>query len=636
MTNHFISVLGTGLYEPVVYFDDIYNDNDKEWEFVQFAIIDKYKEQLLDDGRITIFVTNQSNKMNYLNRTYSEIEAERASKWKSREKDKVKAGAAKIGFAEQFRREFPELADKLNVVEIPSGENEDEIWEIFNELYSQIGEEEEILFDVTHAFRSIPIIMMSVMNYVKVMKSCVLGNISYGAFEAARIKENQKYVQMVNLTYLDEILDWSNAANEFMKYGNSSMIKSVYDVKFDSLPNEEKKNWRGVKKIVDAMSDLSNTILTCRGNHELAKEKTKSILGAYNNLAKVSSNENLHKIKQIKPLFPLFEKTRDAFRVFDKEKGYQTGLAVVEWSIQNNMVQQGYTALEESLKTFMCDYYDLNQFDKFMREDVCSPCTYYLTANYEALRNKRKASADTSQFEDELRVKIISGVRANPMDRWINHGSIEETLDKVCEIIATFPFEFANQIQVIKDERNDINHFGMRKSVISSNDLFEKLDEHNNIVSKYIESMIQNREEILKKSERIKEMIREKESEQAPSVFLNYSNHPYLMWSQKQKDAAKQYADSFEELAFPAVSSSETHGEIEELAKNELEKILKYNPKFVMCQGEFTLTYRIVELLKRRGVTVLAACSERKVEDVMVDDVYSKQVVFEFVQFREY
>ena len=72
MAKHFISMLGTGLYEPVVYFDDIYNRKDKEWEFVQFAVIDKYKEQLLEDGRITIFVTEKSNTLNYRNRTYNE------------------------------------------------------------------------------------------------------------------------------------------------------------------------------------------------------------------------------------------------------------------------------------------------------------------------------------------------------------------------------------------------------------------------------------------------------------------------------------------------------------------------------------------------------------------------------------
>ena len=197
MAKHFISMLGTGLYEPVVYFDDIYNRKDKEWEFVQFAVIDKYKEQLLEDGRITIFVTEKSNKQNYLNRTYNEREAESAGRWQSNEKDKVKAGAVKVGFGEQFANVFPELVDKLEVVKIPNGENEEEIWEIFNALYNNIGEGEEILFDVTHAFRSIPIIMMSVMNYIKVMKSCVLGNISYGAFEAAKKEDDKKCVQLV-------------------------------------------------------------------------------------------------------------------------------------------------------------------------------------------------------------------------------------------------------------------------------------------------------------------------------------------------------------------------------------------------------------------------------------------------------
>ena len=49
-----------------------------------------------------------------------------------------------------------------------------------------------------------------------------------------------------------------------------------------------------------------------------------------------------------------------------------------------------------------------------------------------------------------------------------------------------------------------------------------------------------------------------------------------------------------------------------------------------------TLTYQLVKL-KEKGLTVLAACSERKIsETILPDGTYRKKAVFQFVKFREY
>ena len=56
-----------------------------------------------------------------------------------------------------------------------------------------------------------------------------------------------------------------------------------------------------------------------------------------------------------------------------------------------------------------------------------------------------------------------------------------------------------------------------------------------------------------------------------------------------------------------------------------------------MCQGEMTLTYQLVKLFKEKELTVLAACSERKIsETILPDGTYQKKAVFQFVKFREY
>jgi hypothetical protein len=55
-----------------------------------------------------------------------------------------------------------------------------------------------------------------------------------------------------------------------------------------------------------------------------------------------------------------------------------------------------------------------------------------------------------------------------------------------------------------------------------------------------------------------------------------------------------------------------------------------------LCQGEFYLSYAVVDRLKSSGIKVVAACSRREVEEIYTADETKKISRFVFVQFREY
>ena len=120
------------------------------------------------------------------------------------------------------------------------------------------------------------------------------------------------------------------------------------------------------------------------------------------------------------------------------------------------------------------------------------------------------------------------------------------------------------------------------------------------------------------------------------SSFVNFSNHPSEKWSKSQRSAAEEYGTIID-IPFPTVRADASEEEIAELAAQMTEEILSCRPAAVMCQGEFTLTFAVVERLKARGVRTFAACSERKVIEKERDDgAFEKTVYFEFVRFREY
>lgn len=119
-------------------------------------------------------------------------------------------------------------------------------------------------------------------------------------------------------------------------------------------------------------------------------------------------------------------------------------------------------------------------------------------------------------------------------------------------------------------------------------------------------------------------------------IFINHTNHPTAHWSDGQLSAARIYGELMD-MAFPAVSASATAQEVRELVQKNLKKILELEPAIVLCQGEFNYTFAMVEQLKNRGVKVVAATSERIVQEEIMPDGSTRQVsTFRFVQFREY
>lgn len=79
--------------------------------------------------------------------------------------------------------------------------------------------------------------------------------------------------------------------------------------------------------------------------------------------------------------------------------------------------------------------------------------------------------------------------------------------------------------------------------------------------------------------------------------FINCSNHPSANWCREQRESAEIYG-KIEDFPFPDVDPGWDSTQIRVCAEKICREILENKPNAVMCQGEFTLTYAIVEQLK--------------------------------------
>lgn len=121
--------------------------------------------------------------------------------------------------------------------------------------------------------------------------------------------------------------------------------------------------------------------------------------------------------------------------------------------------------------------------------------------------------------------------------------------------------------------------------------------------------------------------------------FINFSNHVHAKWQKEQLDESKKIGETENiiDISFPIIGPAWNEKQVLDTAEKCVDEILSYKPSAVMCQGEFGLTYTVVNLLKSKGILVVYACSKRNVkEEVQEDGSVKKEAIFQFVRYREY
>ncbi|MFV0636959.1 CRISPR-associated protein [Mitsuokella sp. WILCCON 0060] len=120
------------------------------------------------------------------------------------------------------------------------------------------------------------------------------------------------------------------------------------------------------------------------------------------------------------------------------------------------------------------------------------------------------------------------------------------------------------------------------------------------------------------------------------AVFVNHTNHPSAHWAKEELQAARSFGEVMD-IGFPAIPSTAEEADIWQLARDNARHIAELSPAAVLCQGEFTYTYALVTELLKRNICVLAACSERIVEEHVEADGSTRRISqFRFTRFRRY
>lgn len=124
------------------------------------------------------------------------------------------------------------LQDRLGAivepVDIPEGRSEAELWEIFDRVASTVNEGDKIVLDITHAFRSIPMLVLTIAAYLRRTKGVTVEHIVYGAYEARKPFKDppdpEDRAPIFDLTPLLDLLDWLSGAEILLKQGDGRSL----------------------------------------------------------------------------------------------------------------------------------------------------------------------------------------------------------------------------------------------------------------------------------------------------------------------------------------------------------------------------------------------------------------------------
>lgn len=240
----------------------------------------------------------------------------------------------------------------VEVKDIPRGENETELWEIFERVYGVIQKGDKITFDVTHAFRSIPMFALVILTYAKTLKEASIEKIYYGAFETlgtfqeAKSKPlEERLAPIFDLTSFVYLLDWTVAVDRFFKTGDSSSIARLARDKALPILKSTKgqdQNAQELRRIADRLEELGGSLSTAR----LTKIGTVARLLA-------EKLDTFKSVDLVKPFEPLLSRLKDKISSFQEEDPVRDGIHAAKWCLEHNLVQQGYTILQETVLTHL-------------------------------------------------------------------------------------------------------------------------------------------------------------------------------------------------------------------------------------------------------------------------------------------
>ncbi len=419
MERIYLSFLGTNDYLPCTYVFPDGTDKPQGVRFVQEATVSYTCKDWGPEDQVVIFTTETAASRNWCDNGHKDRGG------KTLERKGLKRCLSEL-----------EIGARVTQITIPEGRSEEELWKIFDKFLELIPEGAYVVFDVTHALRSIPMLAITALYYAKVIKGATIGGVYYGAFEvlgppeeSKRISLEKRRVPVFDLGMFAQLLDWSLALDRFLSSGDAAHACHLAR----NWPASPSQTQEPLRRLADSLERFSRVMSTCRG-----RQITEVSCQLRQNLQDLATSH------MPPPFRPLLERLQNKLSRFGDDP-ITNGVEAAKWCLEHNLIQQGITILQEVLVEHLC------------RVSGGKPdCLDHRTLVSKAVDIHRK---DT------------------PENQWSGLAAGNKPLTKrYLRQLNTKP-NFVEVFLSLGEARNDMNHAGFRESARMPEDFSNALEE---------------------------------------------------------------------------------------------------------------------------------------------------------------
>lgn len=363
-----LSFLGTGNYQEVVYTLD---GQEYRTPFIQEALVRHFP-----DHRLMVFLTEEALRKN----------------------------------GQALEERLKKLGHGWEPRLIPGGRSESEHWEIFNTMVNAIPNGASVVMDVTHGFRSQPMLALAVLQFLEVVKGVRTERLLYGAIREEGTGE------FLDLTPFLDLVAWTQATRDLMRYGWGKPLAEL----LSRLQDDHWKRSQGaakedrvtqLKRLGDALGQLTLALELLRV--EEATDYAAKLLKRADEAA-----QELGRLPAAEPLGYLLSALKERYSplaVGDPfgQEGLRAQAAMVEIFLASGSLTQALTLMRELMVTFICLEKRLDP--KVERSEAERELGDYAQRSRQGVRNQDEKWGQLWNELADLRNDVAhAGMRFNP------------------------------------------------------------------------------------------------------------------------------------------------------------------------------------------------------------------------------
>ena len=160
--------------------------------------------------------------------------------------------------AEARETTYPMLAalqdPRIEPIDIPDGRTSAEMWQTFSRLTEVVADEDVLIFDITHGFRSIPFFVFLAVAFLKSVRQAEIEAVYYGALEL------DQPAPVLDLTEFVNLLDWMNASDQFVQYGNAQGLVSLLQAQASRAHEAEPEDAASLHNAAQQLDETSRAL----------------------------------------------------------------------------------------------------------------------------------------------------------------------------------------------------------------------------------------------------------------------------------------------------------------------------------------------------------------------------------------